>query len=117
MDQRKLDCFKKRLENMREAYQQEAKILDDFQHVSLKDDISELTAYDNHPGDTASEVERREVEGTLLRIEEDLLFHVNEALDAIHEGTYGICKICHKEIPLERLEAMPEATSCIEHLS
>lgn len=115
MEQKKLNYFKKRLENLQEAYQKETGILDDFQHESLREDIGELTTYDNHPGDTASEVERREVEGTLLRIEEDLLAHVDEALEAIRNGTYGICQVCHKEIPLERLEAMPEATTCVEH--
>ena len=30
-------------------------------------------------------------------------------------GTYGICEVSGEEIPFERLEAMPTATTCIQH--
>jgi RNA polymerase-binding transcription factor DksA len=40
---------------------------------------------------------------------------VNDALDRIEGGTYGICETCGKEIPLDRLEANPSAKTDIEH--
>lgn len=36
-----------------------------------------------------------------------------KALKAIEDGTYGICKYCHKEIDQKRLEARPTSSSCI----
>ena len=33
----------------------------------------------------------------------------------ITEGSYGVCIVCSKEIPPERLEAIPETVRCIEH--
>jgi len=40
---------------------------------------------------------------------------VNGALERIKEGAYGICEVCKKEIPIERLEANPAAKTDIEH--
>jgi len=40
---------------------------------------------------------------------------VNAALDRIEKGAYGKCEVCEKEIPKDRLEANPAATTCIEH--
>ncbi|MDP3963002.1 MAG: TraR/DksA C4-type zinc finger protein [bacterium] len=43
-------------------------------------------------------------------------FQVAAALDRIERGTYGICRNrhCSQEIPLKRLEAVPEAEHCVE---
>lgn len=43
----------------------------------------------------------------------DRLNQVQEALDRISAGTYGICKSCRKPIPFYRLEVVPETTMCI----
>jgi DnaK suppressor protein len=37
-----------------------------------------------------------------------------KALAAIEDGTYGICANCQKEIPLERLQAYPQADTCLD---
>ena len=36
------------------------------------------------------------------------------ALDRIDKGKYGVCLRCGKEIPLGRLEVVPEAFVCVE---
>jgi len=38
---------------------------------------------------------------------------INKAIEKIENGTYGICESCKKEISVERLEAKPEATVCM----
>ena len=43
------------------------------------------------------------------------LKEVNNALKRIEDKTYGICQVCQKEIPLERLKANPAASTDIEH--
>ncbi len=40
---------------------------------------------------------------------------VNDALGRIEKGTYGICEVCKKEIPIERLKANPAAKTDMEH--
>jgi DnaK suppressor protein len=41
------------------------------------------------------------------------LSRVEHALEKIDNGTYGLCDNCGKPIPPERLEALPQATLCM----
>jgi DnaK suppressor protein len=81
---------------------------------SLPDDNGEETAYDNHLGDTATVTYDRELGYTLEENSEHVLAEIDAALKRIEDGTYGICSNCGKEIPEERLEALPWATLCID---
>lgn len=38
---------------------------------------------------------------------------IDEALEKLHQGTYGICESCGGPIRAERLDALPYATRCI----
>ena len=38
---------------------------------------------------------------------------VDEALERIEEGVFGLCELCEEDIELRRLEARPTATLCI----
>ena len=40
---------------------------------------------------------------------------VNNALKRIEKEIYGLCEVCQKPIPLERLKANPAASTDIEH--
>lgn len=42
------------------------------------------------------------------------LADINRALDKIKSGTYGQCENCQGEIGIKRLEAMPEARTCLD---
>lgn len=37
-----------------------------------------------------------------------------EALERLHKGKYGICVVCTKQIPMQRLELVPGALSCVK---
>lgn len=75
----------------------------------------ELSNYDNHPGDAGTIMFDRERDMALSQHSEVELKEINEALSSIEEGTYGICRVCGGDIPLERLEAVPTADKCLEH--
>ena len=81
---------------------------------TLSEDAGEETAYDNHLADTATETYDRELDYTLEENAEHLLAEIDAALKRIEAGTYGICTTCGKQIPEERLEALPWATLCID---
>ena len=38
---------------------------------------------------------------------------IEEALDRIHSGDYGICLACEEQIPAKRLHALPWAKYCV----
>jgi len=64
--------------------------------------------------DAAGEVEEY---STNLHIEfslETQLKEVNAALERIAKSQYGTCENCRKEIPEQRLLAMPESQHCAE---
>jgi YteA family regulatory protein len=81
---------------------------------TLYDDAGEESAYDNHLADTATETYDRELDYTLEENSEHVLGEIEAALTRIEGGTYGICTNCGKQIPEERLEALPWATLCID---
>ncbi|PIC64331.1 molecular chaperone DnaK [Sporosarcina sp. P13] len=81
---------------------------------SAQEDVGELSMYDNHPADMGTELYEREKDLALNTHAVDELEKVKHALQAIKEGTYGICEKCGKEIPYERLEAIPYTTVCVE---
>ena len=43
------------------------------------------------------------------------LQQIDHALERIEAGTYGVCEVGGEVIPVERLEARPLATLCIQH--
>ncbi len=53
---------------------------------------------------------------TLTKLEARLIT-VNQALEAIEEGTYGTCRIGGDEIEKERLTANPAADTCTKHMN
>jgi RNA polymerase-binding transcription factor DksA len=46
---------------------------------------------------------------------EQKLHKVERALERIEKGAYGLCGVGGEAVSLKRLEAVPEAETCIEH--
>ena len=68
-----------------------------------------------HPGDIATELFERERDmGQLEQVERELR-DIEDALRRLDDGTYGICEVCGRPIPDERLEAKPTARFDTEH--
>lgn len=83
---------------------------------SFIDSTGELSMYDNHPGDIASEIYEREKDISLNEHAEFHLRQVNEALAHMDRGDYGVCVFCKSPIPFERLQAIPTTLYCLEHV-
>ena len=81
---------------------------------SISDETGDDAVYDNHLADTATETYDRELDYTLEENSEHVLAEIDAALKRIEDGTYGTCTNCGKQIPVERLEALPYATLCID---
>ena len=81
---------------------------------SMSDETGEDAVFDNHLADTATETYDRELDYTLEDNAEHVLAEIDAALKRIEDGTYGICTNRGEQIPLERLEARPYATLCID---
>jgi DnaK suppressor protein len=55
----------------------------------------------------------REVAIRNLDRESKLLRSIEEALDRMKNGTFGLCSRCEEEIPEKRLQAVPWASHCL----
>jgi YteA family regulatory protein len=77
--------------------------------------LQEFAMYDNHPADIGSEMFEREKDLALDSLDRETLKEIDQALARMEEGTYGICTVCGKPIPEERLEALPQSQTCKEH--
>jgi len=88
----------------------------DIGSASLTEDTGELLSgsADNHLADTATETYEREMDEGLEEDAREQLRQIEKALARIESGEYGRCEVCGKEIPLERLEATPSTTLCID---
>jgi len=81
----------------------------------LDDQATELSTTDNHPGDLGTELFDLERDRALIDSITYEQRKIDDALAAMQDGTYGICKVCHKDIPYDRLQAVPMTSYCIQH--
>jgi RNA polymerase-binding protein DksA len=109
------DHFRRELEQARERLQKTIEN-HDIGGASLTEETGELLSgsQDNHLADTATETYERELDEGLEEDARERLHQVEKALARIDSGEYGTCEVCGKEIPVERLEAVPWATLCID---
>lgn len=98
---------KERLERLLSRIAKRDKIAGDFHpkypEFGSKDDenAAEVTVYETNIAEGADlKFKLRQVEGALTRIA---------------KGTYGVCQRGGEVMPIQRLEAVPEAENCIEH--
>jgi DnaK suppressor protein len=55
-----------------------------------------------------------ETHAGLIEQVENRIKQIDAAFSRLERGLYGICEECGDEIPLERLEALPFATRCVD---
>jgi len=109
------DRFRAELERHRDRLQKTI-AHHDIGNSSLTEETGELmsSSADNHLADTASETYERELDEGLEEDAQGQLREVEDALERLDAGTYGSCSVCGKTIPVERLEAVPWTTLCID---
>jgi DnaK suppressor protein len=110
-----IEPFKTRLLQERERTVKAIAYLHEENRATTEDEARELSGgLDNHLADIATHTYDRELDSTLEESEEQHLSHIDAALNRIEAGTFGICTNCGRPIGLERLEAMPWVTLCID---
>ncbi|MFH1844344.1 MAG: TraR/DksA family transcriptional regulator [bacterium] len=71
-------------------------------------------AHSNHMADQGSDEYQYEATIQFASTEGRYLYHIEEALARIEDGSYGKCETCGLNIALPRLRALPYARLCIE---
>ena len=83
---------------------------------TIDDEVEEVSAggSDNPLAETATATLDREIDYSLEENSEHVLDEIDAALKRIGDGTFGTCASCGREIAVERLEARPWASLCID---
>ncbi|MBM7692991.1 YteA family regulatory protein [Peribacillus deserti] len=116
LDQKQTHHLKEELLALREDLQKQVEMQSPGDE-SLTDSVGEVSSYDNHPADLGTELFEKVKDIALVDHNSNELEKVNEALQAIEEGSYGKCIECGNDIPYERLEALPFTLYCLDHAS
>ncbi len=115
MTKRELEHYKKLLLKKREELKNEIEyIKENSFKKTMKESSGEISAYNFHMADQATDSNEREKAFMFAYREDRLIYHIDRALERIKNGTYGLCQECGKPISKERLEAVPHARLCIE---
>jgi DnaK suppressor protein len=64
--------------------------------------------------DAALDSTQDEISSQLAEVESRELASIENALERMRTGQYGLCEVCNGKIPMARLHALPYATMCIE---
>lgn len=109
------DHFKQLLLARRKAIAGDANHLEDEAVHKSKDDAATLDI--SNFADLGTDNYEQEFDLSVLERQAQTLREIDEALERIENGTFGICELCGKPIPKGRLEAMPHARSCVSCLT
>src|SRR5438105_12741777 len=106
MDKKKLDSFRKRLEERQQALRRTVSRTEEDGRVADQDTAQDIA-------DRAASSYTKEFLFSQSNNERQLLQMVETALQRIREGTFGECVNCGNEINAKRLEAVPWTRYCI----
>ena len=84
---------------------------------ALAGDLSTLKELREQSGDVidqALDSAQNELNSQLAEVESRELACIENALERMRGGQYGVCEGCTNKIPFARLSALPYATLCIE---
>ncbi|MDP3963324.1 MAG: TraR/DksA C4-type zinc finger protein [bacterium] len=112
MDQKILDELKQALKK------KQARLRGVIGGIAKKEGLSYTPKFVEMGEDTEAGEDEAEQYAINMATEEDLepvLAQIEHSLEKFDNGTYGVCEKCGKEIPVERLQAAPEAEYCVEH--
>ncbi|MFA4833754.1 MAG: TraR/DksA family transcriptional regulator [Patescibacteria group bacterium] len=115
------DIDKKTLEGIRkDLLTRKRQILEDLGDITGKDkhDKDEHKAlfpdYGEKPDENAQEIGEYTTNLATEKVLENTLRDIENSLDRIEKGTYGICKYCKNPIGKKRMLARPVASACVE---
>ncbi|HEY7402579.1 MAG TPA: TraR/DksA family transcriptional regulator [Candidatus Angelobacter sp.] len=107
MDKKKLDTFKKRLEERQQSLRKTVSRTEEDGRIADQDSAQDIA-------DRAASSYTKEFLFSQSNNDRQLLQMVETALQRIREGSFGECVSCGNEINAKRLEAVPWTRYCIE---
>jgi len=113
LGKRELNEFHRMLQAERERLTEELEAIEEHLPEVEQVSVEASGGYDEDLADVASDTFEREKGFAIENSVQELLEQVEEALERIGQGTYGICEVCGLPIHPDRLRALPYARLCI----
>lgn len=115
LNEEKVNYYRNKLLNEKKEIEKLIQVMKNNETIDSNNSISsELSFYDNHPSDIATELSEIEKGATLKNNELNLIKKIDKALENIEDGSYGVCMCCGTPIIEERLEFLPYAIYCVK---
>jgi len=76
---------------------------------------SGLEGEEADPSDAADQIEELVTNVPLVEELEARHNDVEDAIEKVEQGIYGLCEACNEPIPIKRLQANPAARTCVAH--
>ncbi len=108
-----LNEFKALLLLRKKVLQGDVKTLEDEGCKKGTDAAGDLSTLPMHLADLGTDSFEQDITLGLMENESGELHEIEEALDRIKDGSFGLCESCKKKIPKERLKAIPYARLCV----
>ena len=110
----KFEPYRKVLLKIKEQITGDIHNLSEDNTGSGNDRGGDVSGHALHMADVATDMYDREFTLGLASNDRELLYQVNEALDRIEDGNFGLCAACKKPIPATRLKAIPHVRTCLK---
>ncbi|MGK7370136.1 MAG: TraR/DksA family transcriptional regulator [Candidatus Halalkalibacterium sp. M3_1C_030] len=106
-DSQELEYFRSLLLEKRKAAEKELDAIDkNITNLNEADD-ADYSSVAHHMGDVGSDVEEQDLNYQLKERTQKFIEEIDDALERIENGTYGICKATGEKISKGRLESVP----------
>ncbi len=110
-----LEIYRKRLLEFRNRLRGDLdQMTDEALHRNQAEASSNLSKVPMHMADLGTDQFEQEFTLGLIETEQGTLDEVEEALQRIGSGAFGLCQHCGKPIAKARLQAIPYTKHCIE---
>jgi len=114
MKKKDLEHFKDILLKKRQEIFKNLEYLKNIVHSTNQESSGDHSAYSFHMADQGTDAMEREKAFLFISRDEKYLKQIDNALERVENGTYGVCRVSGKEIGHERLEAVPTTTISYE---
>lgn len=81
---------------------------------SGKDDAGDLSGYSQHMADAGTDTADRDFALSLISSEQQTIKEIDDAIERIKQGTYGVCEVTGRPIPPARLASVPFTRYTVE---
>ncbi len=116
MDRTQIEHIERRLLRERERALRSLGRFAEQSKLSRDSADADLSSYSFHMADQGTDAMEREKAFLFASKEGRYLYRIEDALRRLYNEPekFGICHSCHKEIPFERLDALPHARYCLD---